>query len=549
NEQRIYRERGWQPDSFIAQQFKRKVMAGEIIGFSASPNTYAMELVLLGGIAAGLAAQRIADRDEWGWATVIIISLAPAIVMLWYTECRAAFVTPIFAAGIVAALALHVGGRRRRTWFWGIVLIIAIGVAGLIGFGLSHGSLVHDSLTFRWWYWIGSMRIVAKHPLLGVGFANFADHYLAVRLPVASEEIRDPHNFFIRILSETGIIGAALLVAWMMRMAWEQTAPPRPRKPGPPLPHSPLTLLFFLAIGVIVLNIAVSVDFSQSVAYISIEILKRIMWGGLLLIGQVVGTLKLSEDQINDSRPAPWIRWAILGSLAAFVLHNTIEFGFFESGPLGLFALLCGALLGVSSDGAERNGNWAISIAAIIGWLAAAFFWVFPIVRGEGFAQEGDDVLQSNRADGAVQNYRDAIATLPVADAPLLLRTATAQMYAGAMPSEVLGTLDRTTIADPNFIRGYLTRAEYELRFSTPDLERVRQDYERAIALNPNDVAVRTDYAGLLERMGDSGGALREYDAALAANAGLSKDEPKRLSAKQVDDLNDRVKRLQALQR
>src|SRR5262249_40013100 len=41
NRDQILRDRGWEPDSFMAIQFGKKIMSGEMIAFSASPNTFA----------------------------------------------------------------------------------------------------------------------------------------------------------------------------------------------------------------------------------------------------------------------------------------------------------------------------------------------------------------------------------------------------------------------------------------------------------------------------------------------------------------------------
>ena len=55
-----------------------------------------------------------------------------------------------------------------------------------------------------------------RHPIIGVGWDNFYLHYLRDRLPVASEEIRDPHNFIIRFFVELGAIGGILMLAWLI---------------------------------------------------------------------------------------------------------------------------------------------------------------------------------------------------------------------------------------------------------------------------------------------------------------------------------------------
>src|SRR5439155_20810016 len=133
---------------------------------------------------------------------------------------------------VLAAILLLIIARTRR-WlavrrtsvFAACVIAILICSAAIIAHGIAHGTLPTDSLRFRWRYWVASVRIWREHPILGVGWDNFASHYLTVRLPEAAEEIRDPHNLFLRILVELGMIGALLLIFWMLRAGWEATAP------------------------------------------------------------------------------------------------------------------------------------------------------------------------------------------------------------------------------------------------------------------------------------------------------------------------------------
>ena len=45
--EQILRERGWEENSFQAQQFARKLIGGEMVGFNTSPNSYAAIIVML----------------------------------------------------------------------------------------------------------------------------------------------------------------------------------------------------------------------------------------------------------------------------------------------------------------------------------------------------------------------------------------------------------------------------------------------------------------------------------------------------------------------
>jgi Tfp pilus assembly protein PilF len=118
---------------------------------------------------------------------------------------------------------------------------------------------------------------------------------------------------------------------------------------------------------------------------------------------------------------------------------------------------------------------------------------------------------------------------------------ARAQMYAGAPRDQVISSLDAAIFADDRLIQGYLTRAQYRMQDPTPAADRIRRDYETAITLNPNDVDVRTDYGAILEKLGFPHDAANAYRAALDKNAGLDPEEPKRLTAAQIDTLKSRI--------
>src|SRR4051794_3028724 len=203
------RRRGWEPDSFAEMQFEKKLVGGEMIGFNSSPNSFAAMIVMLGIVSAGCAIQRLRDRDEWGWPVTIIAGIAAASWVLYFTHSNTALATPFLAAFLFVALAVasEVLSRWRR-WLYGLGLASIVVVTGLLIMqGIRHGTLFHASLTFRWRYWTGAATIFKQHPVFGVGWANFGQYWLGVRAPIASEEIKDPHNLIVRSFVELGLIG------------------------------------------------------------------------------------------------------------------------------------------------------------------------------------------------------------------------------------------------------------------------------------------------------------------------------------------------------
>ena len=55
--------------------------------------------------------------------------------------------------------------------------------------------------------------MIAAHPWLGCGPGNFQEAYTLYKLPEASEEIADPHNFLLEVWATAGTPAAVGLLA------------------------------------------------------------------------------------------------------------------------------------------------------------------------------------------------------------------------------------------------------------------------------------------------------------------------------------------------
>ncbi|HXE53812.1 MAG TPA: O-antigen ligase family protein, partial [Tepidisphaeraceae bacterium] len=417
-------DRGLEPGSLEAIQMEKNILNGEVMGFSLSRNTYAAELVLLGMIAAGILIQRISDRDERGWLIPIAAGIVLSVPMLYlWVQSKTAYATPVI--GAIVLILLGIAGRwiavHARCVFWGCVAGFGLVFGAVIGHGLKHGSLFQQSLTFRWYYWVGAMRVFVHHPWLGVGWANFGPHYLAHRLARAVEEPRDPHNFLIRALVELGIIGGLLMLGWMLRLWWELTqnrAAVEQRKSPVRGPRATLILVVGIALAAMLVNVIASIDFTQSGSWVFIELFKRGIFLLALIVGICTVAIRSTERQELDDRPAPWILRALLVGIGLFLIHNLIDFSMFEPGPMFLLALLMGAALGMRlKDKPKVEQNRALPrvalAAACVAWLlAAAGAW--RVALAESIAQDADYHIRSNNPRAALAELMDAFKLLPI---------------------------------------------------------------------------------------------------------------------------------------
>ncbi len=158
-------------------------------------------------------------------------ALALMLVCLILTRSRSAYLA--LAVGLlVLPLVTH---TRRRTLPWkglaaaGIVLLLLLGA--LAAFGGSEQSLLSEagkSLDYRFQYWEATLDMISAFPAFGVGPGEFQNYYTVFKLPQASEEIRDPHNFLLEVWATGGTLAFMALVALLAGFAsivWELKQP------------------------------------------------------------------------------------------------------------------------------------------------------------------------------------------------------------------------------------------------------------------------------------------------------------------------------------
>lgn len=548
--EQLLRDRGLEPGSFGARQFEKRVFSDELMGFTASPNSFAAVLALLTLVALGLAVQRRADRDSLMWQVVPIIVIAGSVWTIVQTQSRTGIATPMLGACLL--LVVYILRRwlsRHAAWAYGAgVAIVAAIASAVIVQGVTHGTLFHISLTFRWLYWIGAARLFALHPVLGVGWANFGPHYLAHRVPFPPEEIRDPHNFIVRFFVELGIIGGCLAIAWMLRLWWEMTRPVSPPATPTGRRFSLKTVCGF-AVAATVLNVCTSIDFQQAGAYFALEVISR--GGGLVLFLAGVfltGATTLSDAAIDD-RPAPWILYALVVAAGIFLVHNLIDFSLFEAGPMFLFALVVGTILGARRETttlASTNAvwRWAACSVTLAGFLTASIF-TLRLLIAQQVASSADDDLRAGQSARAAAGFRQASGTLPI-NADFAFREARALVLAGAPADTADSALARAVAADPSSALYHATRARLWLRQPAPSADRIRDEFSKALALDPRDVQMRLEFADALGDLGLFASAVEEYNRALNFDSQMPVEEEKRLSSDKTREIGEKIQRLNA---
>lgn len=562
-------------NSFGDAQLALRIRSEEVLGFSLSPNTYAALLVMLGCVALGLAADA-AERRRWLSMSVLAVVLAGAAWVLPKTQSR----TGLLTAGLGFSLLIAFGlmGRKAAAWsgrLYVLGTLCALGlIAFVVGYGIARGTLFHDSLNFRWRYWVGAYHVWLNHPIGGVGWENFAPAYLGVRELFATEEIRDPHNYLLRFLAETGVIGLLLALAWTARSWWEMTRPTTPTaQPASPGRAGVIGPLLAISSGMFLCVVATT-DLRSSAenaaAYAIYEAFRR---GVALFIIAFVGgmaclTLRSNQTDaprtlaVDESRAA----WPLLGMVVGvgmLFVHSMVDFALFEPGPMFLLAWMIGIVLGVRSVSRlpaagstettparpawraklERTaGRVALPLAAAA-WVVTALALVLPVTSAEMAARDADEALLARRAHEAAAGLESAFRDAP-RNPDYAERSATAWAYAGEA-ARARSMADVAVAAHPGDASRRRWRAELLLRMPDPDIQAAADDYAAAVSLDPKELPPRVRLAQLLEALGKPGEALQTYRAALELDAQFDEVEKDRLPPAMAAQAKAAVRRLQ----
>ncbi|MHC4179152.1 MAG: O-antigen ligase family protein, partial [Planctomycetota bacterium] len=212
------------------QAFKDRLESKEPYATFALANSLAGYLapwlvVLAGvGISAGPGRRRL-----WIWVGVVCAGL-PIAACLLLTKSRSGWLAFLFGMFLLLVWLgwslLHRMRGAGRGWrlpaavvAFGVI-ILAVGVCVAVSLGMATGALDREvlseaskSLGYRVQYWRSSLRMIGDHPLVGCGPGNFQNAYTAYKLPEASEEVADPHNFLLEVWATAGTPAMLALLA------------------------------------------------------------------------------------------------------------------------------------------------------------------------------------------------------------------------------------------------------------------------------------------------------------------------------------------------
>ena len=213
----------YEPGSPPRYLFEQRLASPEPLTTFALTNSLAGFLAPWFTVLAVLGIAAWAERRaRWLWLGALAGCTLVGLC-LWLTRSRSAYVAVAMGLILTAIGYRHALQNRVRR----AVLIVA-GLAGLavVVMGLVNRSWLDEaqkSLGYRLQYWQSTLQMIQEKPLTGCGPGNFQNAYTAYKLPEASEEVADPHNFLLEIwatggtgagLAAVAVLAAALYLLW-----------------------------------------------------------------------------------------------------------------------------------------------------------------------------------------------------------------------------------------------------------------------------------------------------------------------------------------------
>jgi O-antigen ligase len=544
---RMLREAGlwYPPGSPERLQFENRLFSTEPLATFALTNSLAgllaPWLVVAVGIGVGLgfgAGLGFGRRDGWSWAGVAI-SVAVLAACLVLTKSRSAYGAT--ALGLV--LVGLVGRQRRGRLGWRLPAVAAAVAALLLATAVAIGGLdievlseAKKSLGYRVEYWRATVDMIADHPWTGCGPGNFQHTYTTYKLPGASEEVAEPHNFLLEVWATAGTpTMLALLVVlgcfgWTLRRhvlgatagssSSAQNTVGQANRGTRALPQPPRTDATAFVLGGALFGFILAWPLGLL---------------GTTVPAPAVLLLGLPAAACVVAAMFGWIRGGRMGPAAPAIgvvvlLVNLLAAGGIAfPGVAGTLWLLMALGLHATDPAATRLLRRPVAVTALVVFLAAAaacYWTAYAPVLG---AQSEMHQAQQARPDmlKTIRHLEKAAEADPLAADPWnQLATLSFARWQVDHDPNTLGQFeqynDTALSLAPNSSPAWIMTADRYLEVFLKGKTRRRSDldqslaaYRRAIRLYPTNAVYRAKYAVALEVAGDAAGFDREAREAL----------------------------------
>ncbi|MBN1845539.1 MAG: O-antigen ligase family protein [Sedimentisphaerales bacterium] len=405
---------GIDPGTYAARQYIARVTSRDVRGYFGTSNTAASFFLLSIAATLVLLLERPGGNrpnpDRYFLMAGLLLLLLQGIGLA-LTQSKGGIAAGVLALAVFGGLWMRRDAvcRQRRRVLTIAIILLAAAVLAVIGHGLHHHRLPTNSLWMRWQYWQTSAKMIADHGVTGVGPGNFGQYYPRYLDPAAPEVVKDPHCLVLTVWCEWGLFGI-LAFFWALAAVVRQVTKAPPETPVGPEPDTtskpaagkgpsavdlnPVGRIWpwglALAAGLCILRIGASdlSGVSEPANRISIYVVSFMIPSAIWLVAFLIlaALARLGSPWPADTPAERRVGLWLLGfGLLAFLLHNSIDFGFFQPGVGTFFCAVLALLLARRHGSNPRVTDLRVGPAAwmaiIVAGLAVLAGWLILMPR------------------------------------------------------------------------------------------------------------------------------------------------------------------------
>ncbi len=153
--------------------------------------------------------ERWQDWKRWG---VIVFAMAPPLFLLFFSSTRSGYIC--LGVALYSLLLIRQGFSRK------LFVLLTLATILLVALNFERFSIDNLADDGRVELWGFAWKIFEAHPLTGSGLYTFneAFHALGLTTVLNPSRIAHPHNIYLQLLCETGLIGLGLFSALLLGM-------------------------------------------------------------------------------------------------------------------------------------------------------------------------------------------------------------------------------------------------------------------------------------------------------------------------------------------
>jgi len=388
------------------------------------------------------------------WLAVVVTLLGLTALGLSFSKGATLALVATGAATLVAIVAARL--LRWGAWWWRTVAFGA--VALVFGAVLMRGAIGEPdtaagerSLLFRYHYLQAASRMIAEHPVEGVGPGLFKTRYLTAKNPLNPEDVSDPHSVFASYLSTLGAGGAAWAIALLLVLGHvgraAATAPTQAAAPDDEADadqhenarHGVTPGRLAIATGVLIFGVEYAVQYAPAMGVVGLAVAAA-TWFVMGLGTRVMlrGFDKRKDDDADDDNAATGasdhavgaVMWAFGGVVAMVVFPLIGVWAIAAAGFVGVTTALTYALRRVDHASWVAFGLFAAAVGLLLhSQIEMTLVQVSSAPLAMVVLGLTGAMRPATRAAGATSEAPDAPADAPPARSPMpLLATSIASL-------------------------------------------------------------------------------------------------------------------------